>query len=136
MSASKKTVYAGVEVSDIGGVVASSDGHDGLGNRMLAGIREVDALCLVVRSFVDDTVPGETDPVAGLESLELELILGDVASLETQIARAKKASRCRPRTRGRSRRWSARRRCSRRGSRSIGRRFHERFARNSSRCSC
>jgi ribosome-binding ATPase len=95
MSASKKTVYAGVEVSDIGGVVASSDGHEGLGNRMLAGIREVDALCLVVRSFVDDTVPGETDPVAGLESLEFELILGDVASLETQITRAKKASRVR-----------------------------------------
>jgi len=93
MSESKKVVYAGVEISDIGGLVASADGGEGLGNKMLAGIREVDALCLVVRSFVDDTVPGETDPVAALESLELELILADLTSLEAQITRAKKASR-------------------------------------------
>jgi hypothetical protein len=92
MSESKKVVYAGVEVSDIGGLVGGAE-RDGLGNRMLAGIREVDALCLVVRSFTDEGVPGETDPVAALESLELELVLGDIASLETQLTRAKKASR-------------------------------------------
>ena len=72
MSESKKTVFAGVEVVDIGGLVASSE-RDGLGNRMLAGIREVDAICLVVRSFEDENVVGETDPVTALESLELEL---------------------------------------------------------------
>lgn len=93
MSGSKKIVYAGVEVSDIGGLVAGGDRGEGLGNRMLAGIREVDALCLVVRSFEDESVPGETDPVTALESLELELVLGDLGSLETQLTRAKKASR-------------------------------------------
>lgn len=93
MSESKKVVYAGVEVSDIGGLVASGEHADGLGNKMLAAIREVDAVCLVVRSFADDGVPGEYDPVAALESLELELVLGDLASIETQLTRARKASR-------------------------------------------
>lgn len=95
MSESKRTVFAGVEVVDIGGLVAGSE-RDGLGNRMLAGIREVDAICLVVRSFEDQNVVGETDPVAGLESLELELVLGDLASVEGQLQKAKRASRVNP----------------------------------------
>jgi ribosome-binding ATPase len=93
MSESKKVVEAGVEVVDIAGLVAGSDRGEGLGNRFLAGIREVDALCLVLRSFTDPEVVGEEDPVDALGVLELELVLADLASLETQRTRAQKASR-------------------------------------------
>src|SRR5215469_1646339 len=75
MSESRKVVEAGVELVDIAGLVAGAEHGEGLGNRFLAGIREVDALCFVLRSFVDESVPGETDPVASLGVLELELVL-------------------------------------------------------------
>ena len=62
MSASRKVVHARVEFVDIAGLVAGSSTGEGLGNRFLAGIREVDALCLVLRAFEDPEVPGDTDP--------------------------------------------------------------------------
>jgi ribosome-binding ATPase len=93
MSASKKVVHAGVEVVDIAGLVAGSSTGEGLGNRFLAGIREVDALCLVLRSFEDDQVPGESDPLAALTTLELELVLSDLATVESQLDRRRKAAR-------------------------------------------
>ena len=93
MSESKKVVFAGVEVVDIAGLVAGADRGEGLGNRMLAGIREVDAICLVLRSFVDESIAGDSDPVAALETLELELVLADLASVETQLVKSKKATR-------------------------------------------
>src|SRR5213593_3291817 len=61
MSHSKKTVPATVELVDIAGLVAGASSGEGLGNRFLAGIREVDALLLVLRAFVDDGVAGATD---------------------------------------------------------------------------
>ena len=93
MSASKKTVHAGVELVDIAGLAAGSAAGEGLGNRFLAGIREVDALCLVLRAFEDDNVVGGTDPVEDLAVLELELVLADAASAEAQLARRRKAAK-------------------------------------------
>lgn len=93
MSASRKVVEAAVEVVDIAGLVAGAEHGEGLGNRFLAGIREVDALCLVLRSFRDENTPGETDPLSELSVLELELVLADAASVETQLAKQQKAAR-------------------------------------------
>src|SRR6202163_1937453 len=84
MSASRKVVHAGMEVVDIAGLVPGSSTGEGLGNRFLAGIREVDALCLVLRAFVSDEAPGDTDPVEALATLELELVLADVGTIESQ----------------------------------------------------
>jgi GTP-binding protein YchF len=93
MSASRKVVHATVEFVDIAGLVAGSSTGEGLGNRFLAGIREADALCLVLRSFVDDNVPGDTDPVSDLGVLELELVLADAGTVESQIDKRRKAAR-------------------------------------------
>jgi len=93
LSHSKKVVHAGVEVVDIAGLVAGSSTGEGMGNRFLAGIREVDAVLLVLRSFVDAEVPGETDPLGALETLELELVMADAASLEHQADKRRKQAR-------------------------------------------
>jgi GTP-binding protein YchF len=93
MSASKKIVRAGMEVVDIAGLVAGSSTGEGLGNRFLAGIREVDALCLVLRAFSDAEVPGDHDPLAALGTLELELVLADLATVESQLDKRRKAAR-------------------------------------------
>src|SRR3954466_7299644 len=53
MSSSRKTVHTTVELVDIAGLVAGASTGEGLGNRFLGGIREADAICLVLRSFVD-----------------------------------------------------------------------------------
>jgi hypothetical protein len=93
LSHSKKIVHAGVEVVDIAGLVAGSATGEGMGNRFLAGIREVDAVLLVLRSFADDEVPGESDPIGALETLELELVMADAASLENQADKRRKQAR-------------------------------------------
>ncbi len=91
MSSSKKTVYTGVELVDIAGLVKGSSEGSGLGNRFLAGIREVDALCMVLRAFDDPEIPGESDPVEALSILEIELAMADLASLEVQLERRRKS---------------------------------------------
>src|ERR1700758_3897218 len=93
MSASRKVVHATVEFVDIAALVAGSSPGEGLGNRFLAGIREADALCLVLRAFADDNVPGDTDPVSDLGVLELELVLADAATVESQIDKRRKAAK-------------------------------------------
>jgi ribosome-binding ATPase len=93
MSASRKVVHATVEFVDIAGLVAGASTGEGLGNRFLAGIREADALCLVLRSFVDENVPGDADPVSDLGVLELELVLADAGTVESQIDKRRKAAR-------------------------------------------
>ncbi|HZD64732.1 MAG TPA: GTPase, partial [Acidimicrobiales bacterium] len=93
MSQSRRVVRAGVELVDIAGLVAGSATGEGLGNRFLAGIREVDALCLVLRSFENPEVPGITDPVEALGILELELVLADLATVESLLERRRKAAR-------------------------------------------
>jgi GTP-binding protein YchF len=93
MSASRKVVHATVEFVDIAGLVAGSATGEGLGNRFLAGIREADALCLVLRSFEDPNVVGDHDPLSDLEVLELELVLADAATVDSQIDKRRKAAR-------------------------------------------
>jgi GTP-binding protein YchF len=93
LSRSRRVVHAGVEVVDVASLVAGSAGGEGLGNRFLAGLREVDALVYVLRAFEDVTVPGEADPAAALEVIELELVLADLHSVEGQLARRRKAAR-------------------------------------------
>ncbi len=93
MSASRKVVRATVEVVDIAGLVPGSSTGEGLGNRFLAGIREVDALCMVLRAFEDPEVPGESDPLEGLHSLELELVLADLGTLEAQLDKRRRAAK-------------------------------------------
>jgi GTP-binding protein YchF len=93
LSRSAKVVRAGVEFVDIAGLVAGASTGEGMGNRFLAGIREVDALVVVLRAFHDDSVSGPDDPLDSLETLELELVLADVASLEHQSDRRRKQAR-------------------------------------------
>jgi GTP-binding protein YchF len=93
MSKSRKVVPATVEFVDIAGLVAGAASGEGLGNRFLAGIREVDAICLVLRAFVDDNVVGDADPLDDLQVLELELVLADVATVESQIDKRRRAAK-------------------------------------------
>jgi hypothetical protein len=100
ISKSRKIVHTTVEVVDIAGLVAGAATGEGLGNRFLAGIREVDALCLVLRAFEDPGVVGDSDPVGALGVLELELVLADLATVEGQIDKRRKVARTDPSTAG------------------------------------
>jgi GTP-binding protein YchF len=93
MSKSKKTVHTTVEFVDIAGLVAGASSGEGLGNRFLAGIREVDAVVLVLRAFEDPNVVGDTDPLDDLAVLELELVLADAATVENQVDKRRKAAK-------------------------------------------
>lgn len=93
MSKSRKVVHATVEFVDIAGLVAGASTGEGLGNRFLAGIREADAICLVLRAFDDPNVVGSTDPADDLAVLELELVLADAATVDNQLDKRRKAAR-------------------------------------------
>ena len=86
-------VHAAVELVDIAGLVAGASTGEGLGNSFLGGIREADAICLVLRAFEDPNVPGGDDPLEDLAVLELELVLADLSSAETQLERRRKAAK-------------------------------------------
>ena len=96
MSKSRKKVAATVQLVDIAGLVAGAASGEGLGNRFLGGIREVDAIVLVLRAFEDANVPGDTDPLADLHTLELELVLADAESAEAQLTKRQKMARTDP----------------------------------------
>jgi GTP-binding protein YchF len=93
MSSSRKIVHATVEFVDIAGLVAGASTGEGLGNRFLAGIREADALCLVLRAFEDENVVGDHDPLTDLGVLELELVLADASTVDSQIEKRRKAAK-------------------------------------------
>ncbi len=93
MSRSEKVVPATVEFVDIGGLVEGASTGEGLGNRFLAHIREVDAVVFVLRAFTDTDVMGPTDPLEHLGTVETELALADLASIEGRVERHRKASR-------------------------------------------
>jgi hypothetical protein len=93
MSKSRKVVPATVEFVDIAGLVAGAASGEGLGNRFLAGIREVDAVCLVLRAFEDENVVGDHDPLEDLQVLELELVLADLATVESQVDKRRRAAK-------------------------------------------
>jgi GTP-binding protein YchF len=81
---------------DIAGLVAGASKGEGLGNQFLANIRETDAIAHVVRCFEDANVvhvAGKLDPVSDIETINTELALADLASVEKQLAKHAKAAR-------------------------------------------
>jgi GTP-binding protein YchF len=93
MSASRNVVPAAVQFVDIGGLVEGASKGEGLGNRFLANIREVDAVVYVLRAFDDGEVPGPADPLEHLRVVELELTLADLESVENQVTKRRKAAK-------------------------------------------
>jgi GTP-binding protein YchF len=93
MSKSRNVVHAAVQVVDIGGLVEGASKGEGLGNRFLGGIREVDAIVFVLRAFVDDDVDGPSDPLEHLRIVEIELALADLETVESQLAKKVKAAK-------------------------------------------
>ncbi|WP_445506487.1 redox-regulated ATPase YchF [Niallia sp. 03190] len=92
----KKTVPTTFEFTDIAGIVKGASKGEGLGNKFLSHIREVDAICQVVRCFADDNithVSGKVDPISDIETINLELILADLESVEKRIARVGKMAK-------------------------------------------
>lgn len=97
MSGSARIVYSTTEFVDIGGLVEGASQGEGLGNKFLAGIREVDAIVFVLRAFDDGDVPGPVDPLEHLRIVEIELTLADLESVEGRIERRRKALKADPR---------------------------------------
>jgi GTP-binding protein YchF len=93
MSNSKKLVYPSFEIVDIAALVKGASTGEGLGNRFLGSLRDCDAILYVLRAFGDPSVPGDTDPHADLETLELELVLADLASVEGRLSRQRRAAK-------------------------------------------
>jgi GTP-binding protein YchF len=93
LSNSRNVVPASVQFVDIGGLVEGASKGEGLGNRFLANIREVDSVVYVLRAFEDDDVPGPSDPLEHLRVVELELTLADLESVENQINKRRKAAK-------------------------------------------
>jgi len=93
MSESRKVVPAGVEFVDIAALVKGANTGEGLGNRFLGSLREVDALVHVLRAFEDTSVAGGSDPADDLATLEFELVLADLASVQGRVHRQEKAAK-------------------------------------------
>ncbi len=92
----QKVIPATVEFVDIAGLVAGASKGEGLGNQFLANIRETDAIAHVVRCFEDPNVvhvAGKIDPVSDIETVNTELALADLQSVEKQLTRYAKVAR-------------------------------------------
>ena len=92
----ERILPAAVEFVDIAGLVAGASKGEGLGNQFLANIRETDAIAHVVRCFEDGNVihvNNKVDPIADIETINTELALADLASVEKQYARYSKVAR-------------------------------------------
>ncbi|EKU48182.1 redox-regulated ATPase YchF [Staphylococcus massiliensis] len=92
----KKTVPTTFEFTDIAGIVKGASKGEGLGNKFLSHIREVDAICQVVRAFDDDNVThvsGKVDPIDDIEVINMELVLADLESVEKRLPRLEKMAR-------------------------------------------
>ncbi|WNQ11533.1 redox-regulated ATPase YchF [Paenibacillus aurantius] len=88
-----RIVPTAFEFVDIAGLVKGASKGEGLGNKFLAHIREVDAIVHVVRCFQDENithVSGTVDPISDIETINLELILADLDSVEKRIDRSRK----------------------------------------------
>lgn len=93
---SQRIVPTAYEFVDIAGLVKGASKGEGLGNKFLANIREVDAIVHVVRCFEDDQithVAGKVDPLADMETINLELILADLESVERRLTRVQKQAK-------------------------------------------
>lgn len=93
---SEKILPATVSFVDIAGIVRGASEGQGLGNKFLANIRESDAICQVVRSFDDSDVvhvDGKISPIDDIETINTELILADLQTLEKALPRLEKEAR-------------------------------------------
>lgn len=92
----KKTVPTTFEFTDIAGLVRGASTGEGLGNKFLANIREVDAITQVVRCFDDGNiihVEGSVDPIRDVETINLELILADMEQVDRRLQRLGKSAK-------------------------------------------
>mgnify|MGYP001460158702 FL=1 len=92
-SDSEKTIPAAVEFVDIAGLVRGASEGEGLGNKFLSNIRETDAICHVVRLFEDEDihhVHGEIDPLSDIRTINTELILADLQTVEKRLSNIEK----------------------------------------------
>ncbi|MGP4003072.1 redox-regulated ATPase YchF [Streptomyces sp. 8N706] len=93
---SQRKLPATVDFVDIAGIVRGASEGEGLGNKFLANIRESDAICQVIRAFQDENVvhvDGKVSPKGDIETINTELILADLQSIEKAIPRLTKESR-------------------------------------------
>ncbi|MFC0296069.1 redox-regulated ATPase YchF [Geobacillus jurassicus] len=92
----KRTVPTVFEFTDIAGIVKGASKGEGLGNKFLSHIRQVDAICQVVRCFSDENithVAGKVDPLADIETINLELVLADLETVDKRIERVGKIAK-------------------------------------------
>lgn len=92
----KKTLPTTFEFTDIAGIVKGASKGEGLGNKFLSHIREVDAICQVVRAFDDDNVThvsGRVNPIDDIEVINMELVLADLESVEKRLPKVEKMAR-------------------------------------------
>ncbi len=95
----ERVVPTTLTVVDIAGLVRNAHRGEGLGNQFLAHIREVDAIAMVLRGFDAPNIPpglGEVDPVAELETLDLELALADLETVRRRLEKTRKAAKADP----------------------------------------
>ncbi|WP_327661765.1 MULTISPECIES: redox-regulated ATPase YchF [unclassified Streptomyces] len=93
---SQKVLPATVDFVDIAGIVRGASEGEGLGNKFLANIRESDAICQVIRAFQDENVvhvDGKVEPKSDIETINTELILADLQTIEKVLPRLQKESR-------------------------------------------
>ena len=93
---SKEIIPTVIEFVDIAGLVKGASQGEGLGNQFLHNIREVDAIIQVVRCFDDENtihVSGKVDPISDIETINTELALADIASIERRAARISKQAK-------------------------------------------
>src|SRR6185312_5501545 len=96
---SAKIVPATVSFVDIAGIVRGASEGQGLGNKFLAHIREADAICQVVRAFDDPDVThveGRVDPADDVATINTELVLADIQTLDNRLAKLEREARMRP----------------------------------------
>ena len=89
----QKITHAFIEFVDIAGLVKGASKGEGLGNKFLSHIREVDAIVEVVRCFEDSNivhVDGSIDPIRDIETINLELVFADIETVEKRIEKVKK----------------------------------------------
>ncbi|MGI9475026.1 MAG: redox-regulated ATPase YchF [Rubripirellula sp.] len=92
----QKTIPATLKLVDIAGIVKGASDGEGLGNKFLSHIRQVDAIVQVVRCFEDDDVihvSGTVDPISDIETIETELMLADIQTLENALGKAQRTAR-------------------------------------------
>jgi len=96
IAGSKEIIPARINFLDISGLVRGASKGEGLGNQFLANIRDCDAVAFVARCFVDDDithVEGKVDPLSDLDTVETELMLADLESLEKRVGSLEKKAK-------------------------------------------